>query len=345
MKANAARVLAHERLKALARERFGVAVRSLAPLRGDASDRAYVRLAHPGGARASSVGMILPEPFRKETLPFVEARAHLCELGVRVPEIFTMDEEAGVILLEDCGDDSLEDVWNRGGWARAQPAYAAALDMMAAIQEAPRAPAGGGVSLARRFDPAFFTNELHHARKYAFENLLGMKTDARALDGLFRELCEEICRQPFRLVHRDYHSRNLMVADGKVFVLDFQDARMGPVLYDLASLAFDSYAALDENARESLVRRYWETCGHRHFSDKEGYERALRATAIQRNLKAIGTFAYQKAARGAERYLVNIPRAARMLQEHFEKRGDLARLHDALGGFLEVLLKGRSNPA
>ncbi|MCY3822969.1 MAG: phosphotransferase [Nitrospinae bacterium] len=330
---------AHERLKALARDYFGIGVSSLTPLAGDASTRDYARLTHRGGARPSSVGMIMPEPFTKETLPFIDVQAHLGEIGVRVPEIFAVDGEAGVILLEDCGDESLEDAWRRGGWERAEPLYAAALDMMTAMQEAPSAPTGGRLALTRRFDPEFFTNELHHTRKYAFEKLLGMETDERALDAAFRELCEEICRIPFRLTHRDFHGRNLMVLDGAVFAIDFQDARMGPALYDPASLVFDSYVDLGAEARDYLIARYWETCGHRLFSAKEEYERALRATAIQRNLKAIGTFAYQKAVRGAERYLESIPHTARMVQAHFEKRRDLGPLRASLEPFLDALLK------
>ena len=329
---------AHERLKALARDCFGVCVSSLTPLAGDASTRDYVRLTHAGGARPSSVGMIMPEPFTKETLPFIDVCAHFRDIGVRVPEIFAVDGEAGVILLEDCGDESLEDAWRGGGWERAEPFYDAALDMMVLIQEAPTEPASGRIALTRRFDAEFFTNELHHTRKYAFEKLLGMATDERALDAAFRELCEEICRIPFRLTHRDYHGRNLMVLDDAVTAIDFQDARMGPVTYDLASLVFDSYVDLGAGARDYLIARYWETCGHRLFSDKEEYERALRGTAIQRNLKAIGTFAYQKAVRGAERYLASIPHTARMVREHFERRGDLARLRALLGPFLEALL-------
>ena len=338
MKANLAEQT-HERLKVLAKDYFGAGVSSLTPLAGDASTRDYARLAHPGGSRPSSVGMIMPEPFSKETLPFIDVQVHFKEIGVMVPEIFTVDEESGVILLEDCGDESLEDVWRRGGWEEARPHYDAALDMMVAMQEAPTSPAGGRVALARRFDAEFFTNELHHTRKYAFESLLGMETDERTLDAVFRELCEEICRIPFRLTHRDYHSRNLMVLDEAVFAIDFQDARMGPALYDLASLVFDSYVDLGSGARDYLIDRYWETCGQRLFSDKEEYERALRGTAIQRNLKAIGTFAYQKAARGAERYLESIPHTVRMVQEHFEKRRDLGPLHASLKPFLDALLK------
>ena len=330
---------AQARLKILAKEHFGSGVSSLTPLAGDASTRDYARLTHPDGARPSSVGMIMPEPFTKETLPFIDVCAHFSEIGIRVPEIFGVDEESGVILLEDCGDESLEDAWRRGGWEEARPHYDAALDMMAAMQEAPSAPAGGRIALARRFDAEFFTNELHHTRKYAFEKLLGMETDERVLDSAFRRLCEEICRIPFRLTHRDYHSRNLMVLGEAVFVIDFQDARMGPATYDLASLAFDSYVDLGAKARDYLITRYWETCGQRLFSDKEEYERALRGTAIQRNLKAIGTFAYQKAVRGAERYLESIPHTVRMAQEHFEKREDLGHIRASLDPFLDALLK------
>lgn len=340
MKANPVeQTRSHERLKALAQEYSGAEVTSLTPLQGDASTREYVRLTHTGGARPSSVGMIMPEPFTKETLPFIDVQAHFGEIGVKAPEIFAVDEGSGVILLEDCGDESLEDVWRRGGWEEARPHYDAALDMMAAMQEAPSAPAGERIALTRRFDAAFFTNELHHTRKYAFESLLGMETDERKLDAVFGELCEEICRFPFRLTHRDYHSRNLMVLDETVFAIDFQDARMGPATYDLASLVFDSYVDLGATAREYLFKRYWETCGHRLFSDKEEYERALRGTAIQRNLKAIGTFAYQKAVRGAERYLESIPHTVRMVREHFEKRRDLGRLRTLLEPFLDALHK------
>ena len=338
MKANLAEQT-HERLKALAQEYFGAGVSSLTPLAGDASTRDYARLIHPGGARPSSVGMIMPEPFMKETFSFINVQVHLGEIGVRVPEIFGVDEAAGVILLEDCGDESLEDVWQRGGWEEAKPHYDEALEMMTLMQEAPSAPASGRIALARRFDAEFFTNELHHTRKYAFEKLLGMETDERTLDSAFRELCEEICRIPFRLTHRDYHSRNLMVLDDAVFAIDFQDARMGPATYDLASLVFDSYVDLGSGAREYLIDRYWETCGQRLFSAKEEYERALRGTAIQRNLKAIGTFAYQKAARGAERYLASIPHTVRMVQEHFETRRDLGPLHASLEPFLDALPK------
>ncbi|MDE0331353.1 MAG: phosphotransferase [Nitrospinae bacterium] len=338
MKANLAEQ-AHERLKTLARGHFGVDVSSLLPLAGDASTRDYVRLIHRGGAKPSSVGMITPEPFTEEALPFIDVQAHFREIGVRVPDIFAVDGEAGVILLEDCGDESLEDAWRGGGWERAEPLYAAALDLIAAMQEAPSAPAGERIALVRRFDAEFFTNELHHTRKYAFEKLLGLETDERKLDAAFRELCGEICRIPFRLTHRDYHGRNLMVLDDAVFAIDFQDARMGPALYDLASLAFDSYVDLGARARDYLIARYWETCGQRLFSDKEEYERALRGTAIQRNLKAIGTFAYQKAVRGAERYLASIPHTVRMVQAHFERRRDLGVLHASLEPFLDALLK------
>ena len=333
------RTRAHERLKALARDHFGVDVSSLTPIAGDASTRDYVRLTHPGGARPSSIGMIMPEPFTKETLPFIDVQRHFIEIDVRAPEIFGVDEEAGVILLEDCGDESLEDVWRGGGWEEARPHYAAAVEMMAAMQDAPTAPTSGQLALTRSFDSEFFTNELHHTRKYAFEHLLGMETDERALDAAFRELCKEICRIPFRLTHRDYHSRNLMVSNDEVFAIDFQDARMGPATYDLASLAFDSYVEFEDEERAYLIARYWETCGHRLFSDKEEYERALRATAIQRNLKAIGTFAYQKAVRGADRYLVSIPHTVRMVEKHFENRRDLARLHATLEPFLDALLQ------
>ncbi|MBI1725018.1 MAG: phosphotransferase [Candidatus Tectomicrobia bacterium] len=325
------------RLRRMAGERFGRPAEGAALLAGDASARRYARLRHPGGEPRSSIGMILPGPFDPGELPFLEARAHFAALGQPVPGVYAMDPEAGLILLEDGGERSLEDLWNASGWEAARPYYERAVDLLISLQESGLAPPGP--ALRRAFDPAFFARELHHTRRFAFEGLLGRVAPEAAFAPHFDALCGELCRQPFRLAHRDYHSRNLMAGPGgRLMVLDFQDARQGPALYDLASLAFDSYAELPGAAREALTGRFRAGAGAaRALGGPDAFAAALAAAGLQRNLKAIGTFAFQRAGRGNAFYLPFIPPTVRSVRRHLALLPARAALGRLLAPFLDAL--------
>jgi len=329
------------RLRAMARERFGAAAEA-AMLAGDASDRRYARLLHPGAAPGSSIGMILSSPFEPDELPFLEARAHFAALGQPVPELYAMDPAAGLILLEDGGARSLEDLWNASGWEAARPFYERAVDLLISLQEGKReAP---GPALGRAFDPPFFSRELHHTRRWAFEGLLGVEAPEEALAPHFDALSEALCRQPFRLAHRDYHSRNLMAGeDGRLMVLDFQDARRGPALYDLASLVFDSYAELPEAARAHLAARFHAGApAAREIGGEGAFQAALARAGLQRNLKAIGTFAFQRVERGNAFYLPFIPPTVRSVRRHLSLLPERAALGRLLAPFLDALERSSS---
>jgi len=321
----------------MAGERFGAPGADAALLAGDASERRYARLHHPGAEPPSSIGMILSAPFDPAELPFLEVRAHLAAIGQPVPEVYAMDPGAGLILIEDGGGRSLEDLWNASGWEAAQPYYLKAVDLLVALQESKRGPSGP--ALRRAFDPAFFARELHHTRRWAFEALLGMEAPEAAFAPPFEALCEAVCRQPFRLAHRDYHSRNLMAGPGgRLMVLDFQDARRGPAAYDLASLVFDSYAELPGEARELLIARFrGGASAAREMGSAGAFRAALAAAGLQRNLKAIGTFAFQRAGRGKTFYLPFIPPAVRSVRGHLALLPEQAALGSLLGPFLDAL--------
>ncbi|MEE9275312.1 MAG: phosphotransferase [bacterium] len=326
-------------LRRLARERFGVAVREEIPLAGDASDRRYLRLRHPEASPPSSVGMILSAPFAEDELPFLNVRAHFEGIGIPVPAVLGMDPAAGALLLEDAGERTLEEVWEAGGWEAASPLYLKAVDLLAVLQRGPEAadPASPHMALRRAFDPGTFARELHHTRRYAFEALLGARAPEAEFTAPFAALAEALCRQPFRLTHRDYHSRNLMAPEGGgISVLDFQDARLGPAVYDLASLVFDSYAALPESGRSLLAERFRQGAGAL-YPDPEVFRADLALAGLQRNLKAIGTFAFQKVERNTSRYLRHIPPTVAHIRRHLALLPDWAELAAGLGPHLDAL--------
>ncbi len=326
-----------ERLTRLAEDHFGAPVTETAPLPGDASDRTYIRLRHPGGGAPSSVGMILGAPFTGRELPFINVQTHFSEIGIPVPGIYAADSTAGVLLLEDGGNRSLETVWNIEKWKGAQPFYEKSIDLLAALQNAPREEKGR-LALSYGFDAALFTRELNMTRRYAFAALCGMSAPEADFDAPFANLAKELCALPYALTHRDYHSRNLLAGDaGGLLVLDFQDARLGPLTYDLAALAYDSYVPLPEEGRASLIEKFWEAAGRSHFKDRPAFDRALTLTALQRNLKAIGTFAHQKTERGNPRYIRYISPAAGHVRRHLDALPGLSDFAARLEPYLDAL--------
>lgn len=310
-----------ERLIKLAEGLLAAPVAETSPIAGDASGRTYIRLRHPEGEPPTSVGMILPEPFEEDALPFINVQAHFRAVGLPVPEILATDPRAGVLLLEDGGEQTLEDLWQAGGWDAAQPYYEESINVLINLQNSP-ADKEGCMALGYVFDTGLFERELHMTRRCALEALCGIAAPEADFDEPFSALARALCDLPYVLTHRDYHSRNIMaggpeINPGRLLILDFQDARLGPATYDLASLVYDSYVPLPEAARATLIENFWEGSHVRNlFPDRPAFDRALSLTALQRNLKAIGTFAYQKTERGNPRYLRYISLTAEHTRRH-----------------------------
>ncbi len=320
---------AADSLKRLAGSKFGASVGEIISVTGDASDRRYVRLHHPEATPPTSVGMIHASGFDEKKLPFLNVQAHFREIGLPVPEIFGADPDTGVLLLEDAGGDSLEDVWEREGLEAARPFYREAIRLLAVLREGTKAPGNTSrLALSYGFDETLFERELHMTRRYAFEGLFNTPAPEGEFNEPFASLAGALCRLPYVLTHRDYHSRNLMAGrnfpgdnPGRLVILDFQDARLGPATYDLASLVFDSYVTLPEEFREVLISEFWNQLqgnadGASLFPDRKSFDEALALTGLQRNLKAIGTFAFQRVERGTSRYIKHIPPTAAHVRRH-----------------------------
>ena len=149
-------------------------------------------------------------------------------------------------------------------------------------------------------------------------------------------MTDELAGEPRVLCHRDYHSRNLMLHDRRLYIIDFQDARMGPDTYDLASLLRDSYVDLPEERVDELIRGFLNLGGTRHATPDAFFEyrRRFDLMSVQRNLKALGTFGHQTTARSNPVYIQYIPRTLNYLRTNLERYPRFARLRELLESVL-----------
>lgn len=301
---------------------------TLTALAGDASTRRFFRWMHPDGT--TQIVMDYGAPFRPPSDDQVLTEL-LAEAGLPVAAIAFTEPDAGFLVVEDLGLYSLEDCVI----GRVEHAAPLAELYRQAIGWAARLADVGTEALARsaRADgPALDAARFRFEMDFFREHYLGARPGARdpALVERLRELADRAARAtPRVLCHRDFHSRNLVLRrDGGLGIVDIQDAQWGPEGYDLASLLFDPYADLPEDARRTGLRRYAEMRGP---DLPETFDEAFRWLATQRLIKALGTFGYQFRERGSRRYLDSVPAALRGLDAlRLELGPDGRDLFDAL---------------
>lgn len=302
----------------------------LEPLAGDASTRRFYRLVFADGGTA--VVMDYGAPFDGLTDDVRLARVFQ-EAGLRVAEILDVVPGAGCLILEDLGDRTLErEVGDRRAAGLGLDAvYAPAVDLAvdlaergtAALSRSERA-IGPALDEARfRFEMEFFLEQFATAHLKLGEIPETARRQAWAL-------AAEAAATPSRvLCHRDYHSRNLMVlGDGSLAMVDIQDARWGPDTYDLASLVCDAYVDLDPGAPERWIETYRTAL--REPPARDGFEERFAVVALERMVKALGTFGYQAEVRGRRSYLDAVPRTVRRIRGLRERLPRYAALIDLL---------------
>ncbi|MBI3330214.1 MAG: phosphotransferase [Nitrospinae bacterium] len=308
------------------------------PLLGDASDRRYYRLQlmAPADGISSLVLMCLAQPYAEGELPFVNVQRYLAAKGVPVPRIFCDDAAHGFVLLEDVGDVTLEAALQGASQDRIFQWYREALDILLTLQnpDAP-IPRESCIAFHLAFDVDKLMGELDFFVTHMLKGLCGrllMPAAEAALRGEFLKLTSVLASQPRVLTHRDYHSRNLMCQEGRVRVIDFQDARLGPCQYDLASLLCDSYVVLPSELREQLLRYYLARKAEavQHPIERAEFVRLFDYMCLQRNLKALGTFAFQTVVKGNPRYLAAILPTLGYVQENLARHPEWRGLRDLL---------------
>lgn len=317
--------------------RHGLDPASLRPASADASFRRYFRIDARDGSR---IVMDAP-PTHENCRPFVQVAGLLRDAGLRAPAVLDWDEVQGFLLLDDLGATTYLQALTGGtrpmNATEAAPLYLAALDALVRLQ---------GIDAATRvppYDRALLQRELglfpdwYIARHCQL--VLG-EAERTQLARCFELILDACTAQPAVLVHRDYHSRNLMQpADGgPPGVLDFQDAVWGPVTYDLASLLRDAYIEWDEAAQIDWAVRYWERArkaGVPVSADFGDFWRDFEWMGLQRHLKVLGIFARLYHRDGKDGYLKDLPlvwRYAHRVAARYHGLGPLALLLERLAG-------------
>ena len=304
------------------------------PLAGDASSRRYFRVVKDN----ESWVLMAWEPFEdRKSFPFLNIRDHFAKHDVQVPEVIDCDPGLGVVLLEDLGDLTLErKFWENQSQELALPFYKQALDELIKIHfKVSKDPSPNCSAFQVRFDKAKLMWELNYGREHVLEKLNQLHLSAKAqaeLDSAFDDMCGQLDREPKFICHRDFHSRNLMLTLGKMRVIDFQDARMGPIQYDLVSLVFDAYVNLTDPSREALVNDYLEKAlPHlgKGFS-RAHFEEIFAVQVIQRSFKAAGSFASFYNLRGDRRYIKYIQPTLKIVAAHAERLPEYSAFIDIL---------------
>jgi aminoglycoside/choline kinase family phosphotransferase len=300
---------------------------TLNPASEDASFRRYFRVA---SGSDSWVLMDAP-PEHEDCRPFVTVAKLFEAAGAHVPHVFAEDYENGYLLLSDLGSTTYLQALNDDS---ADTLYRAANDALLKIQLASRP------DVLPEYDHALLMRELRLFPDWYIEKHLQRKLDAaqaRALDDAFALILDNNLAQPRVYVHRDYHSRNLMVCEPNPGILDFQDAVYGPITYDLASLYKDAYVAWSEERVLDWVVRYWDgarRAGLPVHADFSLFYRDFEWMGMQRHIKVLGIFARLFHRDGKDRYLRDMPLVMRYLRDACARYGELApllQLLDQLG--------------
>ena len=269
---------------------------------GDASSRRYFRFAH------GSMSYVLAEapPSSENNEAFVRVRALLAGAGVRVPDLLGVDYQRGYLLLEDLGDRLLLPALTPEA---AAGCYHRAFDLLLHLNAAGLEGSGLGA-----YDCTLLEEELSRFPEWFAEGLLGCrldKTESDLMESLNQKLIASALEQPTVLVHRDFHSRNLMLLSGdELALIDFQDAVIGPVTYDLVSLLRACYIQWSPAQVEAWALAYRERLlarGQLSGVSEETFLRWFDWMGLQRHLKVLGTFARLSLRDGKAGYLADLP--------------------------------------
>jgi hypothetical protein len=307
------------------------------PLTGDASDRRYFRVQPRGGG--SFVLALHAAPYSFDALPYVNVAGLLGRVPVPIPAILGHAEDLGILELQDLGDVTLQAHLGSAPVSEHTALYREAIRLIAAIQRRGRELASDQfIPYGIAFDVPKLTWEMDFFLKHfvvAYRGAEITPADREALASEFAVIANELAAEHRVLCHRDYHSRNLMWRDGRLFIIDFQDARMGPDTYDLVSLLRDSYVDIPESVADDLQAYFLALTGQ--AGAEVEFRRRFDLMALQRNLKALGTFGYQTTARGNPVYIQYIPRTLRYVRMNLDRYSRFARLKELLGHYVEEL--------
>lgn len=298
----------------------------------DASFRTYYRLSL---AQHSYILMVAP-PDKEPSQPFVSIAKSWLQQGIKVPEIFAWNPTKGWLLLSDFGDTLLAEVLRSN---TVNDYYQQGMNLILKIQDT-TLPKDYSLPV---FDPAFIKLELGYFREWCLSKLLEINfrgVESTLLIQLEQMLVDNALSQPVTVIHRDFHSRNLLVHEDSLAVIDFQDAMLGPITYDLVSLIKDCYVTWPSSQVTVWMANFYnylQAENKINNVDLATFIKWCDLMGLQRHLKVLGIFSRLNLRDGKSRYLQDMPRILSYVFEVTERYPELSDL-DA---WLKSSVKGR----
>ena len=329
-------------------------------LAGDASSRRYYRAQLKGTDAPSSVvvmqlpaGSSLPlsseelavfkEPPRE--LPFLNVHRFLRAIGANVPALYGGWEKEGILLLEDLGDSALWDRVQSVNEMEVLRWYKKAIDQMLVVQiRGTQHRDDSCIAFQQRFDYRLYMWEFDHFLEYGLQKRPGSRATpafVKRLRTIFSSMAEHLDREPPCLNHRDYHSWNLMIHREQVVLIDFQDALLAPLQYDLASLLNDRVtdSVIKPHLEESLLSYYMQKSAAlgKAVPDRDQFVETYLLSALQRDFKVVGRFHYLDLVKGKTTYKKFIPSTVRRLKRNLQRLPQWAHLVPLLADHFEEM--------
>lgn len=319
----------------------GQALERVVKLPGDASTRRYYRL----WTKEKSYVMMKMESFDDQgmQLPFLTLQKHLMMNGIDVPSVLDVDPQRGIILLEDLGDVTLLRLLQEVSTPEVErDLYEQVIDSLVdlQLQASPREGSPELDAFKLRFDHEKLMWEMNFTIEHFYKTYLAREfkdADLKILVGRLSEFCQTLADEPVVFTHRDFHSRNIMATpiskeENRLVMIDFQDGRMGPAQYDLASLLKDSYYQLEDAQVHRLVDYYIvrrEALSGTRI-DRDHFWKIFDLMSVQRNFKAIGSFASFLNRRGNPGYLKYIGNTFENIRRTLLKYPEYSDLREVL---------------
>ena len=320
-------------------------------LQGDASSREYYRIFLPTGACIADSIILMkfdPQSARKSEeaagdapmgeFPFISVLKYLEAGGLRVPALLLHDVPTGLVFLEDLGDLQVGNLVKESENHIRRKWYRKAIDLLVEFQlhNSRNMHQKNFIGFNRAFTYDLLMWECDHYIEWGIESLYGIKLrepEIWPIQEAFERICTELTSLPQILVHRDFQSRNMMVLpDGKIALIDFQDALMGPWPYDLVAMLRDSYVKLDDELLDELIDYYCDTYENafKTKTDRKMFMRAFYIQTLQRKLKDSGRFVFIDRVKKNDSYLKFIPNSLSYVKWAFDRLPEFSGLRESL---------------
>ena len=303
------------------------------PIAGDGSKRIFWRI----GVPKSNLPCIAMENAptddfsKRENIAYLYIGRHLRDKGLPLPEIYRFNLENGWFIMEDFGDISLQTASLQV--KERLPLYLPVVETL--FQQQTKGSEGfntAWTSQTEKYDRLVMRRyEVDYFKEAFLGTYLGFKKEWPRLESSFDHLIEEASKAEDKFfLHRDFQSRNIMIAGRKIGILDWQGGRLGPLAYDLASLVIDPYTKLTDPEKEGIYNTYRELLRRKRPQVMATFERSFPYLAIQRNLQILGAFSFLSRVRGRTYFEDYIPAALQSLCRLLEevKDGNLSGLKD-----------------